>query len=553
MRPHALSGMNMRTATTIARGMAIAAVALMSATGCTVKKQEAPELTGPSELGVSLAITATPDVLTMDGASQAAVVVTARNSQSQPITGMGLRAEIIAGGQVVDYGRLSAKTASTGSDGRATFSYTAPTSPTLGNSDSGWDTITIRVIPSGNDFSNAVERTVDIRLVPQGIILPRPYTPVARFQFSPETPAEGIAVQFDAATSLDVIECPASATSIDECTSTTSTLVDYSWNFGDGSRGSGVRAQHAYAKAGAYTVTLTVTNSRGITASQSAFVTVGASTDPTATFTLSPTTPAVNQSIFFNASGSKAAPGRTLVAYDWTYGDGSEDSGVNVSHRYSRLGNFVVTLTVRDDIGKTGTFSQSVTVGGTALPTAVIALSPSAPIVGQIINFDGSQSTAPAGRTITSWQWSFGDGASDSGVTVSHRYNTAGDFTVILRVTDNTGATATASRSVTIAASSTQGPTAAFTVSPTPAIINQDVVFDASTSRAQGGFSIAWYRWNFGDSNQTFTCPGDARCGALNPAVFTYRYTRTGTFTVTLTVMDGNSREATVSRTIQVQ
>jgi hypothetical protein len=35
--------------------------------------------------------------------------------------------------------------------------------------------------------------------------------------------------------------------------------------------------------------------------------------------------------------------------------------------------------------------------------------------------------------------------------------------------------------------------------------------------------------------------------------VFTYRYTRTGTFTVTLTVMDGNSREATVSRTIQVQ
>ena len=125
--------------------------------------------------------------------------------------------------------------------------------------------------------------------------------------------------------------------------------------------------------------------------------------------------------------------------------------------------------------------------------------------------------------------------------------------TVILRVTDNTGATATASRSVTVAASSSQGPTAAFTISPTPAIINQDVVFDASTSRAQGGFSIAWYRWNFGDSNQTFTCPGDARCGALNPAVFTYRYTRTGTFTVTLTVMDGNSREATVSRTIQVQ
>ena len=212
-----------------------------------------------------------------------------------------------------------------------------------------------------------------------------------------------------------------------------------------------------------------------------------------------------------------------------------------------------MTLTVRDDLGKEGTVSQSVTVGATALPTAVIAFSPAAPIVNQGITFDGTQSTAPAGRTLSRYDWSFGDGASDVGPTVSHRYNGSGDFTVILKVTDSTGAASTASRQITVAATSSQPPTAAFTISPVPAVINQDVVFDASASVAQGGYSISSYRWNFGDSNQTFTCPGDARCGAQNRALFTYRYTRLGTFTVTLTVMDGNSREATVSRTIQVQ
>src|SRR5215204_4779785 len=44
-----------------------AAVAL---SGCTVKKTEAPEVTGPSELGLSLELRVSPDLLVADGASQ---------------------------------------------------------------------------------------------------------------------------------------------------------------------------------------------------------------------------------------------------------------------------------------------------------------------------------------------------------------------------------------------------------------------------------------------------------------------------------------------------
>ncbi len=430
--------------------MALGLAALVTAAGCTAKQSKPPELTGPSELGLAVKVTATPDVLQIDGVSQSSVVIETRNAQGQMAGNVGFRAEILAGGKIVDIGRLSTKTGATGADGRATITYTAPPGASSGNADSGTSIVTISVVPSSSDYSNAMPRTVDIRLVPLGVILPPANTPVARFVFSPTSVAEGRAVQFDASTSVDVIECGPQATSVDQCATTKDTLVDYAWDFGDGRRGSGVRTSHAYGSLGSYTVTLTVTNSRGVKASSSQFVNVSASADPTASFTASPASPAVGQSVFFNAAASKAVAGRTLVGYDWTFGDGGTGSGVTVSRRYDRLGTFAVTLTVTDDLGKTGTTSSTVTVGTAPQPSAVIAFSPASPAVNQIIHFDGTQSTAPAGRTITSYEWAFGDGQTDTGPRVEHRYHTAGDYTVILTIVDSSGNRNSANVRVTV-------------------------------------------------------------------------------------------------------
>jgi PKD repeat protein len=54
------------------------------------------------------------------------------------------------------------------------------------------------------------------------------------------------------------------------------TIVTYSWNFGDGTTGTGVRPQHTYTTAGNRTVTLTVTDDSGASASASAAVTIAA-------------------------------------------------------------------------------------------------------------------------------------------------------------------------------------------------------------------------------------------------------------------------------------
>ena len=84
--------------------------------------------------------------------------------------------------------------------------------------------------------------------------------------------------------------------------------------------------------------------------------------NPTASFVFSPTDPLPGTTVFFNASGSRAAPGRSIVSYAWDFGDGSTGTGVTASHRYPFLGSFTVTLVVTDDAGRTSSASQTVPV-----------------------------------------------------------------------------------------------------------------------------------------------------------------------------------------------
>jgi serine protease len=64
-------------------------------------------------------------------------------------------------------------------------------------------------------------------------------------------------------------------------------------------------------------------------------------------------------------------------------------------------------------------------------------------------SFNGGGSSDPDG-SIVSYSWNFGDGTTDSGVTVSRTYAAGGTYTVALTVTDNDGATGSTSQNVTV-------------------------------------------------------------------------------------------------------
>ncbi|WP_247728324.1 PKD domain-containing protein [Halovivax limisalsi] len=82
-------------------------------------------------------------------------------------------------------------------------------------------------------------------------------------------------------------------------------------------------------------------------------------------------------------------------------------------------------------------------------PMADFDVSNQNPTVGESVEFDGSASSDPDG-SITSYEWSFGDGSMGSGMTATHSYSSTGMFTAELTVTDDAGATDTTTQSLTV-------------------------------------------------------------------------------------------------------
>ncbi len=235
------------------------------------------------------------------------------------------------------------------------------------------------------------------------------------------------------------------------------TIASYTWSFGDGQNGEGDSGTHIYMEEGTYTVILTVVDDAGAlaTASQVITVTPPENQSPTAAFNATPDSGQPPLNVMFNASESEDPDG-TISSYDWDFGDGSaHGSGVAVVHTYTSSGSYQAILTVTDDTEEEDTVTHTimVTSPGNSIPTASFTTDPalnvayaSPPVT---MDFDASSSSDTDG-TITSYNWVFGDGETDTGVTTTHTYDTSGKFTIILTVIDNQGAPASITKSITI-------------------------------------------------------------------------------------------------------
>ncbi|MGY1618560.1 PKD domain-containing protein [Geodermatophilus sp. SYSU D00691] len=148
---------------------------------------------------------------------------------------------------------------------------------------------------------------------------------------------------------------------------------------------------------------------------------------------------------------------------------------------------------------------------------------------------DGSASADTDG-TVSSWEWSFGDGSIGTGRTQSHTYAAAGTYTVQLTVTDDDGATHTVTAPVTVTAPPPNRlPNAVFTSSAS----GLTATFDGRGSSDADG-TIAGHAWAFGDG-----------ATATGPTA-SHDYAAAGTYTVQLTVTDDDGATHTSTGTVTV-
>ncbi|MCK5213352.1 MAG: PKD domain-containing protein, partial [Dehalococcoidia bacterium] len=153
------------------------------------------------------------------------------------------------------------------------------------------------------------------------------------------------------------------------------------------------------------------------------------------------------------------------------------------------------------------------------------------------VQFDALASYDPDGH-VTRWEWDFGDGTTDAGATVTHRFVDPGTYLVRLSIRDNRRATSVATTSIEVVEFN-EPPTAKMTITPLSGDAPLLVTFDAGGSSDEDGEIEEW-TWDFGDGQQDLG------------SIVSHRYMTPGTYTVQLTVSDDLQGEDTATGKIVI-
>ena len=151
---------------------------------------------------------------------------------------------------------------------------------------------------------------------------------------------------------------------------------------------------------------------------------------PVASFTSSVNKRNVN----FNATLSSSKFG-TITTYAWNFGDSKTPQTTSsplISYTYDQGGSYTVTLTITDNKGAVGTYSNTVTPVNNNLPTATITI---VSIIGYLVNVEAVGADTDGVVLHYEWDWGDGEPLSDT-QSASHLYKTDGTFTIGLVVID---------------------------------------------------------------------------------------------------------------------
>ena len=171
--------------------------------------------------------------------------------------------------------------------------------------------------------------------------------------------------------------------------------------------------------------------------------------------TISPTTSTYGEQIYFYGHGTDTDG--MIVEYYWSSSRDGKIAGTQAFYKSDlSVGSHTIYFKVKDNFGDWSEYSTgSVTVNpDTSVPNTdpvADAGGTYSGIVNTSISFDGGSSyDSDDGDSISAYSWSFGDGTTGTGLTVEHYYTLAGNYTVVLTVTDTHGAQSTSTVTVSI-------------------------------------------------------------------------------------------------------
>lgn len=298
---------------------------------------------------------------------------------------------------------------------------------------------------------------------------------------------------------------------------TTVSLGNVMWDFGDGSTSNLSNPTHVFAAGGNYNVTLTGTSSDGCVGSVTKVVHVNAL--PIAKFAVTPIDGCVPLNVKFTNQS-------TGYAYSyWDFGDGNTSTTTNPMHTYTAAGNYLAKLIVQSVNGCSDTASHYINVN--PIPNASFTYQPNGVICGpnNAIQFTNS-STGAVG-----YQWSFGDGNASVLTNPINQYVNAGIYTIRLIASNQFGCKDTMSQQIQIH----QTPVADFSLVSSKGCQNKPVHYVSNSLYAD---SVVW---DFGDGTT-----------AYGNSVY-HPYSDTGVYVVSIVAYGSGGCHSSFTSTIPIQ
>ena len=209
--------------------------------------------------------------------------------------------------------------------------------------------------------------------------------------------------------------------------------------------------------------------------------------------------------------------GRTIVKWQWDFGDATTDSRQNPGKQYAAPNTYNVKLTSINNIGCSNTITKPVII----FPQPVAKFGVTSPAcAGTTVKFTDTSSITTG--SIVKWRWGFGPGDSvinSTNAVVSRVYNIAGTYTVTLEVENSEGCKSVVVPKQFIVSAL---PVPDFNM-PGVCLPTGNAQFTNLSTISGGTVNSMTYVWNFGDGGSSAN---------QNPV---HVYTSAGPFTVKLT------------------